>query len=285
MTFTRGERRRRAATTAGSWRSASAALDRADAARVALLRLRLAHALVGLEADDRRVADDDDGLDRRRQRLPRRLEARDLRVELGAAVGDDDVAGEVRHDEHRVDRRVLGEPLRHLEVPLQALGPPRRRELGRRVHERAARARDRHAAPALALRDDLERRAPVRGMAVADERDRRAGASRPARRTRTGPRTPSNDSGVHGEFCEKIASSGGGTIAVRSLRFTQRRSGSRDAAPKQRRRAAGFVDTAMSSVTSLASGSRSSIVAEEAADLPVIAPGREAQERRRERSR
>ena len=75
-----------------------------------------------------------------------------------------------------------------------------------------------------------------------------------------GPRTPSNDSGVHGEFWEKMASSGGGTIAVRSLPFTQRRSGSRDAAPKQRSLAAGSVDTAMSSVTSLESGSRSSTV-------------------------
>src|ERR1044072_8779594 len=51
-----------------------------------------------------------------------------------------------------------------------------------------------------------------------------------------GPSTPSNDSGVHGEFCEKIASSGGGTIAVRSLWFTHRRSGWREAGTQQRRR-------------------------------------------------
>ena len=70
---------------------------------------------------------------------------------------------------------MTGEPARHGLDPARAIRGERlgRQRGGLRV-ERAARVRDREPAPALGLGDDVERRAPVLGVRVADQRDRRA---------------------------------------------------------------------------------------------------------------
>ena len=136
-----------------------------------------------------------------------------------------------------------------------------RLEPRRRARQRAARARDRHAAPAPCLRDDLERRAPVRGVAVADQRDRRAGlAGRHAELARR-QRRPRPRAACRASSARRRASSGDGDRrSAAACGFTQRRAASREAAPKQRGRAARLGrrrDVAARSRS--ASGSRSSM--------------------------
>src|SRR3954466_7321120 len=73
---------------------------------------------------------------------------------------------------------MASEPARDLAIALDAVREQRLLEHARRGGEGAAGERDRQAAPALGPRDHLERGAPVRGVAVTEQRDRSVGGGR-----------------------------------------------------------------------------------------------------------
>ena len=106
---------------------------------------------------------------------PRVAHAVDLRLEHRPALRHVDRPAGDRDDEDRVDLGVLAEVAGQLRDPVLALRERRLGELLRGLGERAARAGDRHAVPAVLVGDVVQRHAPVPGVAVADERDRLGG--------------------------------------------------------------------------------------------------------------
>ena len=148
------------------------------------------------------------------ERLPGGVEAGDLRLELGRCPRAR--RRRPRSAPRRTTVWISGCCVNHLAtcvVPLQALV----RRLGRArawpsPAQRAARARDRDAAPALALATILERRAPVRAWlsptsATVDGRSRRA------RRTRTGRARPRTRAAGMASSARGPRRRAGGTIA------------------------------------------------------------------------
>ena len=118
---------------------------------------------------------------------------------------------------------LAAQPARDLLVPAHARGAPARADRARgRLRVRAARARDRHAAPLDRLRDDLERRAPVRGVAVADQRDRAAGVGGGHAELARDDVRRSPSAGVHGRFGVITAASGVGHDRARELGIAAR---------------------------------------------------------------
>ena len=175
-------------------------------------------------------------LDGRRQRLPGGDVAGLLRGEL-VAPGRDRRPRRRRSATTKtvVDLGMALEPLQHLPVPLHALRPARLGQVLRSPSRAGSRcARSRRPRQLCAARDDVQRRAPVRRVAVADERDRRrspcAGAD--AEPADVEEAADLETSGT-GELRCLCASIGDGTTVGRSSRVRARRArGSRAAAPK-----------------------------------------------------
>ena len=178
MTCTRSERRSRAAAASGSGSQRRARRERAQAGpggRLACSARAMQRRWPG--GVGRRVADDDDAPDRRAAAPRSRRGSRRARSRPSSGPSRRlDLRGRVRREEHGVDPGVRGEPREHVAVPGRARDRARRRRQDRlRLRRRAGRQEDRQAAPAPRERQDVQGGLQRRGVAVADERERRRG--------------------------------------------------------------------------------------------------------------
>ena len=214
------------------------AWDRARPGERPVVRHPAAHAVLGPDVLRRGVADDDDRRHGARQRRPAPLVALAPRLEARLARRGPDELAPLAGREDRVDLRVRAQPREHVRVPLAARLVERRAGAGRRRREHAQRPGDVEHAPAAPLGQHRQRRAPVLGVAVADQRD---GRGRPLRRRaeRALRRRGVILRFVHGKFGFSSASSGVGVTRRARRGLTQRCCGSRAAAPKQRGAGAG----------------------------------------------
>ena len=157
-----------------------------------------------------------------------RLEHRPPGRHVDRAAGDSD-------DEDRVDLRVRAEVAGQLGDPVLALRERRLGELLRRLRERAARARDRDAVPAVA------RRRPGSAACASARRGCRRRArssatpSRRARRSRTGSARPRGGSARRARSPRPSPRPAAASTCVRSAGFAHGFCGSRAAAPKHAR--------------------------------------------------
>ena len=120
-----------------------------------------------------RVADHDDVLDRRRQRLPGVHVAGYFGAVLAVSIAGDDAgaAGELG-DHQRARLRMALEPGEDVALPADAVAAVGLGEVAQRRVEGAAGVTHVHAVPAEGLGDRVEGHAPHAGVAVTDQRDR-----------------------------------------------------------------------------------------------------------------
>ena len=151
------------------------ARERAGGAGTDSPRHRVRHTVQRARGRPRRVTHDRDPPDRMRQRCPCVGVTTHLRPERAAVAAGHDVATDVLGDDHGVHPGMPADPVTNLGVPAGALSFAHAWQPGDGLGERTSGPRQRDPLPASRLRDDLDRSAPVPGMAVADQRNDAAG--------------------------------------------------------------------------------------------------------------